>query len=63
MGGKSHKTAHTREEPDDEEEEPASPGSVRRKMHKVTKEPDPWDINKYLKDERTAEIERNLGVE
>ncbi len=62
--GKS-RTASRHDESDEEEEDDdvAEPGNVRRRMHKTVKEPDPWNLNKFFKDERTAEIERNLGIE
>ena len=63
LGAKSHKASRVREEAEEEDDEEQTPGSMRRRMHKTVKEPDPWDINKWFKDERTAEIERNLGVE
>lgn len=67
LRGKSRTASHRRDEPEEEEEEEeediVEPGTVRRRMQKVVKEPDPFNLNKIFKDERTAEIERNLGVE
>ena len=64
LRGKSRTASHRSDEAEeDEEDDVVEPGTVRRRMHKVVKEPDPFNLNKILKDERTAEIERNLGIE
>ena len=61
--GKSRTASRHDESDEEDEDEVVEPGNVRRRMHKTVKEPDPWNLNKFLKDERTAEIERNLGIE
>ena len=64
LRGKSRTASHRQDEADEEEDEDVvEPGTVRRRMHKVVKEPDPFNLKKIFKDERTAEIERNLGIE
>lgn len=60
--GKTKTASHHSDSEDEEEDEDATPETIRRHTAKPTYEPDPWNINKWLKDERTAEIERNLGV-